>query len=81
MFLCMRTTIDVSEDLLRRAKRQAAGEGTTLREVFEAALRAHLLNKPQAGSYRFRWRSERGRVMPGVRLDDRDALFDVMEGR
>jgi hypothetical protein len=27
------------------------------------------------------WRSDGGRIQPGVRLDDRDALFDLMEGR
>jgi hypothetical protein len=28
-----------------------------------------------------RWSSERGRLQPGVNLDDRDALFDLMGGR
>ncbi len=81
MRLCMRTTIDVSDDLLRQAKLLAAGEGTTLREVLESALRSHLGGKPRTGTYRLRWRSEKGRPIRGVRLDDRDALFDLMEGR
>jgi len=31
--------------------------------------------------YRLRWRSERGRLLPGVNLDSRDHLFDRMDGR
>ena len=81
MLLCVRTTIDLNDELLREAKRQAAAEGTTLRRLFERALRAHLRGGGKRSGYRLRWRTERGRVQPGVRLDDRDALFDLMDGR
>jgi hypothetical protein len=78
----MRTTVDLNEDLLRRAKERAAQSGSTLRQVFEHALRAHLDDRaPVRTGYRLRWRTERGRLRPGVRLDDRDALFDLMEER
>lgn len=81
MLLCMRTTIDVNDALLRAAKRRAAEQGQTLREVVEAALHAYLgASKPRSG-YTLRWRPERGRLQPGVRLEDRDALWDLMEGR
>lgn len=78
----MRTTIDINDELFREAKRRAAKEGTPLRVIIENALRAHLGSRP-AGQprYRLRWRTESGRLQPGVRLDDRDALFDLMEGR
>ncbi len=81
MFLCMRTTIEISDELLRQAKKKAADEGTALRDVIEAALRAYLSGRRSRGRYRLRWRTERGRVLPGVNLDDRDALFDLMDGR
>lgn len=81
MLLCMRTTLDVSDELLRQAKRRAADEGGTLRSVVEAALRAYLSPIRRRAGYRLRWRAERGRIQPGVRLDDRDALFDLMDGR
>jgi hypothetical protein len=77
----MRTTLDLSDDLLRRAKKRAADEGAALRQVVESALQLYLLNKTPNGAYRLRWRAESGRLLPGVRLDDRDALFDLMEGR
>jgi len=35
----MRTTVDLNDDVLRRAKRRAADEGIPLREVIETALR------------------------------------------
>ncbi len=38
----MKTTIEISDPLLRRAKRLAAKRGTTLKAVIEDALRAEL---------------------------------------
>jgi hypothetical protein len=78
----MRTTIELNDELLRAAKRRAADEGTTLREIIERALRTQLeLRGRPPKKYTLRWRTEKGRLLPGVRLDDRDLLFDVMEGR
>ena len=81
MVLCVRTTIELNDELLRAAKRRAAQEGRTLRAVLETALRAYLGRAVGRGGYRLRWRPERGRVQPGVQLEDRDALWDLMEGR
>ncbi|MEX2263286.1 MAG: type II toxin-antitoxin system VapB family antitoxin [Bryobacteraceae bacterium] len=77
----MRTTIEINDGLLRKAKRRAADEGDSLRHVVESALRLYLGKRPERESYQLRWRTESGRILPGVRLDDRDALFDLMEGR
>ena len=41
----MKTTIDIADDLLARAKRQARRENKTLREVVEEALRRQLVSK------------------------------------
>lgn len=81
MLLCMRTTIDLNDELLREVRRRATREGTSLKAVIERALRAHLSRAPPRRGYALRWRSETGVLQPGVRLDDRDALFDLMEGR
>ncbi|MGQ0734034.1 MAG: type II toxin-antitoxin system VapB family antitoxin [Acidobacteriota bacterium] len=77
----MRTTIDVNDELLERAKQLAARERTTLKAIVERALRSHLSRRRATAGYRLQWRPERGRLQPGVRLDDRDALFDLMDGR
>jgi len=79
--LCMRTTIEISNELLRQAKKRAADEGAPLRKVIEEALRFYLGRRSKNKRYELKWRTERGRILPGVRLDDRDALFDLMEGR
>lgn len=81
MLLCMRTTVDLNDELLRRAKRQALRERITLRTLIERALRAHLVGARPATRYSLQWRTEKGRLLPGVRLEDRDALFDLMDGR
>ena len=80
MLECMRTTIDISDDLLRRAKNKAADDGIPLRAVVEAALRDYLSGKPKGTGYKLRWSTERGVLLPGVDLDDRDSLFDIMDG-
>lgn len=77
----MRTTIDIHDDLLRRAKRRAADEATTLRAVVEDALRAWLAARRPRRAHRLRWHVESGALQPGVVLEDRDALFDRMDGR
>lgn len=81
MFLCMRTTVDLNDELLRKAKRLAADEGVTLREVLERGLRAVVERRPPSKPYKLRWRTEGGRAPPPVRVEDRNALFDLMEGR
>jgi hypothetical protein len=77
----MRTTIEISNELLRQAKKRAADEGVPLKKVIEEALRLYLGKRPKNKKYELRWHTERGRILPGVRLDDRDALFNVMEER
>jgi hypothetical protein len=77
----MRTTIEISDELFRRAKKRAADEGTTLREVVDVALRNYLSRRTKRAGYKLQWRVEHGRMLPGVNLDDRDALFDLMDGR
>ena len=81
MLLCMRTTIELPDEVLRMAKRRATDENLPLRRIIEAALRSYLDLKPRAKGYRLRWSVESGRIQPGVRLDDRDALFDLMDDR
>ena len=80
MLFCMRTTIEIGDELFRRAKKKAADERTSLREVVEAALRAYLSGKPARSPYKLRWRTEGGKLMPGVDIDDRDSLWDLMDG-
>ena len=81
MLLCMRTTVEIADELLRQAKKKAAEESAPLRQVVEEALRLYLRKNKKKTGYRLGWRTERGKLLPGVRLDDRGAHFDLMEGR
>ena len=75
----MRTILNLNDDLLRRARRRAASEGVSLSAVVERALRSYLKGGPPNSDYRLRWRPEHGRPRPGIRVADRDALFELME--
>jgi hypothetical protein len=78
----MRTTLDLDDDLVRKAKRRAADQGTTLTAVIEQALRELLAPRAATGKpFRLRLLTKRGRPVPGVNLADRDALYERMEGR
>lgn len=72
----MRTTFDIEDGLLRRARLKAAGEGRTLTAVIEEALQM-LLGRPVRSGPRFRLRlpTRRGTRPPEVDLADRDALY------
>jgi hypothetical protein len=77
----MRTTLDINDELFRLAKRRAADENAPLRKVVEEALRTYLTPGRKTRTYRLEWHTEKGTLQPGVQLEDRDALFDLMEGR
>ncbi len=81
MLSCMRTTFDLNDDLFRKLKRRAADDGVALREIVETALRLYLSGKAIDSGYRLKWTTDRGTLLPGVDLDSRESLFDIMEGR
>ncbi|MGH7793290.1 MAG: ribbon-helix-helix protein, CopG family [Candidatus Binatia bacterium] len=76
-----RTTIEIGDELFRQLKRKAADEGLTVRQVVERALRVYFSKQTKRKAYQLRWKTELGRILPGVRLDDRDVIFDLMDGR
>jgi Arc/MetJ family transcription regulator len=56
----MKTTIDIADDLLARAKRTARRERKTLREVVDEALRQRLTANA-SGTFRLRRHAFKGR--------------------
>jgi len=66
--------------LLRRFKARAAREGTTLSRLVNALVRM-ALGRRTPTTYRFEPVFGSGRLRPGLVIDDRDALFDVMGER
>jgi hypothetical protein len=81
MFLHMRrTTLTIDDQLLRELKKKASDEGRTLQAVINDLLRRSLAPSP-VKPYRLRLRGWKATQQPGVNLLDRDALFDLMDGR
>jgi hypothetical protein len=75
-----RTTVRLPDDLVRRAKRKAAAEGSSLTALIEEGLRRVLNERPPAG------RMARilppvskatGGLMPGIDLNDTAALQEM----
>jgi plasmid stability protein len=82
MLICMRTTLNLDDELMRTLKRRAAESGRTMTEMIEEALRAMLARPVKEGPEReFRWVTVKGKIQPGVDVADRDSLLDAMEGR
>ena len=79
-FSHMKTTIDLDDELLRRAKQRAAAAGIPLREYVENALRAQLLPRTRGRStLSLTVPIVAGKARPAVDVADRDALYDLME--
>jgi hypothetical protein len=75
-----RTTLTIDDQLFRELKRKASEEGRTLQAVTNDLLRRSLTASPPK-SYELRLRGWKAAEQPGVDLLDRDALFDLMDGR
>jgi hypothetical protein len=78
----MRTTLDIDDLVLRRARKLAAEEGKTLTQIVEEALRERLAPRARSGKkFKLRLLTKAGRMIPGTELADRDLLYERMEGR
>jgi len=69
----MKTTIEISDAILEKAKAVAAREGTTVRALVEDGLRQVLRNRRGAVAFRLRDASVSGN---GLRPEFRDAGWD-----
>ncbi len=80
MLICMRTTLNLDDELMRLVRRRAADTGRTITQLIEAALH-DALTPPAQGlpPFKLQWKTVRGRLRPGVDLSDRDSLIDRME--
>ena len=75
-----RTTVRLPDDLVRRAKRKAAAEGTSLTALIEDGLR-RVLNDKNVGTKAKRVlppvSTATGGLMPGIDLNDSAALQEM----
>jgi len=80
MLICMRTTLQLNDELVVQAKISAAHTGRTLSQVIEDALRQALASRAEPPRRRTSVPTSPGRPMPGVNLDDNAGLLDLMDG-
>ncbi len=78
MVCAMKTTLNLDDELLARAKRTAAERGTTLTSVVEEGLRSVLHAGPRP-PFRLHLVTVRGDRPPRVDPADREALFHLLD--
>ena len=71
--MAMKTTLDISDPLLRHARKLAAREGSTLRALVEEGLRQVVTDKTHAHAFRLRKASFKGR---GLKPEWRGASWE-----
>jgi hypothetical protein len=81
--MAMKTTLELSDPLLREARQLAAREGTTLRALVEQGLRRIVDEKKRSKPFRLRNASFKGK---GLQPEFRDASWErvreaIYEGR
>lgn len=78
----MKTTLNFNNRLIQAAKIRAVEEGDTLTQLIERALRDYLqAPHDPAQPFRVTLLTKRGRPVAGVDTDNRDSLYEKMEGR
>ena len=78
----MKVTLDLDDDLVKETERRIAASGRTLKQELEDILRAELRSGvPKEEAFRLQLPIVKGELLPGVDLNDRDSLYDIMEGR
>ena len=80
MLVCMRTTLNLDDELVRRAREVAARTGSTLTRLIEDALRQSLGRRDSVPVEPVDLPTVGGRgLQPGVDLDDSASLLELME--
>jgi hypothetical protein len=79
----MKTTIDLPDELFVAAKKRAAEERVSLRDLVAAGLRQHLRGQPRRGRTRpaIVWVTVKGGLPEGVEVADRSRMHDALRRR
>jgi hypothetical protein len=75
----MKTTLNLNDSLLRRAKKTAAERGISLTRLVEDALEMHLRSRGSK-RYQFKWVVVKDDAPAAVDVADRRALYDFLDG-
>ena len=77
----MKTTLNIDDTVMSRLRREAARQGKTMSELVEAALRLLFQSGSRKSKPKLRPLPTFRGGKPLVDIADRNALYDVMEGR
>jgi hypothetical protein len=77
MVFDMKTTLNISDTVMKELKREAARQGRTMSELVETALRCLLEKPPRNGKLPVLPEFDMGEAK--VDVANRDALYEVME--
>jgi len=78
----MNVILELDDDLVKEIERRIADSGRTMTQELEDILRAGLRSgAPREEPFRLQLPTVKGELLPGVDLNDRDSLYDIMEGR
>ena len=85
MVPCMKTTVDLPDDLLIQAKKRSAETRTPLRVLIERGLRRELSSSmhrhPRGGTRKIKWVVAPGGLPPGLDVADRSSLHGWIGSR
>jgi succinylarginine dihydrolase len=74
----MKTTVEISDNLLEEVKKLAAREGTTVRTLIEQGLRQIIAARKRPGVFRLRKATFKGKgLQPGVSTATWDQIRDM----
>jgi hypothetical protein len=81
MLICMRTTLNLNDALMRKAKKTAAASGRTLTAIIEAALRDYLQPKARDRTPlpALPVSRKRGGLQPGVQISSTSELLHELD--
>ena len=71
----------LDDDVLELLKIRSAQENTSMKDLVNRYLRESFARKKRGPAYKLEWKTFKGKLQPGVSLEDRDTLFEIMEGR
>ena len=75
----MNVTLNLDDEILRRAKARADDEGISLTRFAEDALRSKLLDGERQEPFKLDLVTVHGHAPPNVDISDRDALYEVLD--
>lgn len=83
MGICMKTTVDISDALLREAKSISRRENTTVRALVEEGLRTAIKKRKAGGPFKLRSATFKGMgLQPGISAEQWDQIRSAAyEGR